>query len=900
MTRTLITHPSPNLLRHQARMHLSRGATLTVVPNLAAGRSLRQLTRQALPTVTFAQLARRQLAQAGWVPLSPAEREARLQALLTRLNLEYFSAILDRPGTVSALSDVIRALLRSDASRLPPGRSARERDLVRLHRAWVLELLRDAAFDAAIPEFFASRVALTPQPVTVSGFAYLDAAQIALLDRLAADGSVMFLPAAGPDGLSEAQRTARALRGRGWVIEEAPGDPFERDPRLARTGDRAARSVLPAAAGPAAGVPVLVLGSVVEETREVLRQVQAAHVEDGVPWHDLAIVVRDEAAYLPPLLETAQRYGVPLLSQARAPLLATPLGSLLRAWADAGLEGWAFHRTLDVLTHPLASLPVDVEAARRRFRRRSPGGLGAWDGAALAFLDWPAQDTGAGYLQHLTRGLGQLGVLDRQRHDAGLGVALAALQPALQPLADGTRGPRAEFLQALKAALAAASVPVLPGKGGVRVATPLGTLGRSFQAVWVLGLSTGLFPRPVADPPLLDAHLRAAWSETGVYLPGAAESQAIEQALFFHALACARDRLTLTRPEVVSGGQRVPASPFLRPFPAGVTPEGLQAASAREARVLQARTGTLEDESVDEQARREDRRERGLEDGPRFPGVVDPDRWTWSASQLHTFGACRYRWFAGKVMRLEAPDEPQRGLDSLGRGSLYHLALQKLLAPHLGAPTPGADELAGGVAAALDEAAAALTAAGEIELGPLWPAERRDHVRALQQAVLTPEFLPAGHTVEALEQRLEGAVTVDGQAWAFQGYADRVDTGPGGQRAVTDYKLSTYISRVRDGAGDLTTEVQLPLYLALTGAAVGRYFSLNHAKDLLRTGPGDLSSPVPWAEKQQALTAFLSGMRADVIAGDFRARPDRAMTACGLCDLQPVCRFQAFSVGESA
>lgn len=899
MTRTLITHSSPNLLRQLARTHLTAQPTVTLVPNVAAGRSLRQLTRQALPTVTFGQQARRHLAHAGWSRLSPAEREARLRELLPRLELEYFGPLLERPGTVHALHQVIRALLRSDASHLPPGRTPRERDLVRLHRAWVLELLRDELYDPAVPEFFAARVAVSPQPVTVSGFAYLDAAQIAYLDRLAADSSAVFLPAAAAEELSEAHRTATALRRRGWRDLPVPAGQHDLDPRVLRLGDQAARALLSGGNTAAPGLPVFALPSIVEETREVLRQVSRAHQDGGLPWHELAIVVRDEATYLPPLLESAERYGVPLLSQARQPLLVTPLGSFLRAWVDAGLGDWSFPLTAQVLHHPLLDLPFDPEQVRRTFGRRSPRGLHAWGEQAMTLgLQWPGEGSGLTYLQGMTQALHHLGILGRQRRDAHLGVALAAVQQALQPLAGLPVQPRAQVLGALRAALGEASVPFLPGRGGVRLATPLGTLGRSFSAVWVLGLSEGLFPRPANDPPLLDAHLRAFWSQTGVYLPGGVESQAVEQALFFHALACARDHLTLTRPEAV-GGRLTPPSPFLRSFSPGRPPAELYAATRQEARILEARAGTLADEEVAQAARLEDQRERGLDQGPRLPGVVDPDTWTWSASQLHSFGACRYRWFAQKLLRLEALPEPQRGLDALGRGNLYHLTLDKLLRPHVGQSAPGPDDLVRRLPDALDMAAGGLAARGEIDLGPLWSVERRDHIALLEKAVRAPDFLPAGSQVEALEQDLSGEVLVEGRPWTFRGYADRVDRAPDGTRVITDYKLSRYISLVRDAEGQLNTEVQLPVYLELTGATRARYFSLKEAGVLQTTGPGEPGAKTPWAQRRAQVTAFLRGMRGDLLAGRFEAQPDPKAKACQYCDVQSLCRFQAFRAAET-
>ena len=898
MSRTLLTHASSNLLRRLARERLQATPTITLVPNLAAGRSLRQMTRQAVPTVTFAQLARRELADAGWSPLPALERGARLLDLLGRLDLEYFGPIVQRPGTVAALGDVIRALLRSDASRLPPGRTPRERDLSALHRTWVLELLRDGLFDAAVPEFFAARAALSPRLLTVSGFAYLDAAQIAYLDRLAAPGSAMYLAAATASGLAEAHRTAQALVGRGWTAEGVVRPREDRDPR-ARIGDRAARITLDPESGQTPECAVFVLPGAVEEAREVLRQVKRAHQQGGRPWHELAIVVRDEATYLGPLVDAARRYGVPLVSQARRPLLHSPLGSLLAAWTEAGRTGWPFEATAAVLTHPLVAGAVTVGA---RLGRRTPDGLAAWQlGPQAAHLEWPAAASGEDYLRFITRSLDAWGVLARQRRDPALGAALAATHGALAPLSGGEVQERAAFLGALRLALSQASVPVWPGKGGVRVTTPLGTLGRSFQAVWVLGLSEGGFPRPASDPPLLDAHLRAHWSQSGVALPGGVESQAIEQALFFHALACAREELTLTRPEV-SAGRRAPPSPYLRPFTPGGPPATLHAGTAREARVHQAALGTLNDDRVAGLATLELARERGQAEGPLLPGAVNPDTWRWSASQLHRFGACHYQWFAGKVMRLQPLPEPRRGLDPLGQGSLYHLALERLLTPYKGVAAPLPDDLLGALPAAFDGAAETLSAAGEIDLGPLWAVERQDHLAVLSRSVVAPDFLPAGQRVHALEQPLDGHVMVDGVPWAFSGYANRIDEGPDG-RTVTDYKLGAYISRVQDGAGRLNTEVQLTLYLLLGDAVQGRYYSLKRAAVLQGTGPawsGKAEDTGGWSTQLRTVQHFLSGARADVQRGDFRARPDAALKACAYCDVAPVCRFQAFSAGDGA
>lgn len=900
MPRTIITHASPNLLRHLARQHLQEFDGLTIIPNLAAGRSLRQLTRTALPTITFAQFARRQLFRAGWTPLEAGERTERLTELLARLPLDYFGPLLERPGTAAALAEVIRNLLRSDAAALPEGRSARERDLRLIHRTWVLELLRDNRYDPAVPEFFAARIALEVQPVTVSGFAYLDATQIAYLDRVATDGSVVFLAAARADELSEAHRSAQALLRRGWQWQEVDAWSTRDDPRLVRPGDQAARHFLRPEQTEPQNIEVLTLPSVVEEVREVLRQVKLAHQFERRPWSELAVVVRDEQTYLPPLLETAERYGIPLFSQVRVALLNTPLGELLHSWVEAAQSGWSFGNVRDFLTHPLIQLPFDANQRAKGFGKRSPRGLPAWgEEPLLAALDWPDEFSARFGLQQLTQGLERLGILERQRTDPSLGTALKVLQDTLRPLDRNVTLSREVFLTGVLALLADARVPVLPNKSGVRIATPLSTLGRSYQRVWVVGLSEGQFPRPSSDPLLLDANLRAFWSQEGVYLPGGIESQGFERALFFHSLACAREVVTLTRPEVTEGGRRSEPSPFLRSFPAPVPPAEFHAASPGEARIQQARTGQLHDARLQQRAQLEEVRELGLENGPFFPGLLNPADWVWSASQFHQFGACRYHWLASKVMRLEALPEPLRGLDPLGQGSLYHLTLDLLLRPYVQQPAPTADELRAALPEAFDQATRTLLARGEIETGPLWSVERQDHLRVLEKALTSPDFLPGDLQVDALEQRLNGTISAAGIDWTLTGFADRLDVGADGEQLVTDYKLGSYISRVKDEEEDLTIEVQLPIYLNLTGAKGGRYYSLKQAKTLEGTGP-KWDGKSSWSAHEREVDSFLQRVRDAAQTGDYRARPDRAAKACQYCDVSALCRFQSFPQGDDA
>jgi len=206
--------------------------------------------------------------------------------------------------------------------------------------------------------------------------------------------------------------------------------------------------------------------------------------------------------------------------------------------------------------------------------------------------------------------------------------------------------------------------------------------------------------------------------------------------------------------------------------------------------------------------------------------------------------------------------------------------------------------LAAQVPAHLDHAAAQLVERGEIDTGPLWHVQRQVHVQVLQQAVRIPAFLPEGHTVQALEQPLEGQIPVEDVLWNVRGYADRVDRTPAGQLVVTDYKLNRYISRVRGEDGQLTVEVQLPIYLTALPAHTGRYYSVKSAKVLKEAGAGAEDKSYDPDTHARQVHLFLTQARQDLQRGDFRALPDAARGACTYCEMAPVCRVRQFSATE--
>ena len=196
---------------------------------------------------TLTQTAREALQAAGWKPLRPGAREAFLRDALEGAEFGYLQPIIERPGTQARLAGLIGELLRANLE--PQAVQAvaqpdRERDVALAFARVVARCDGRKEYDVAGTEYFASRLNTLPaRRGVVHGFAYLDAAQLALLDRLLAPGSLVTLPASQvPGAQRRTQETAAALRALGLVNAPVEGP-------ATRTGDQVVDGYLQRGAG---------------------------------------------------------------------------------------------------------------------------------------------------------------------------------------------------------------------------------------------------------------------------------------------------------------------------------------------------------------------------------------------------------------------------------------------------------------------------------------------------------------------------------------------------------------------------------------------------------------------------------------------------------------------------
>ena len=222
---------------------------------------------------------------------------------------------------------------------------------------------------------------------------------------------------------------------------------------------------------------------------------------------------------------------------------------------------------------------------------------------------------------------------------------------------------------------------------GVRVLEGLAATHRAFDHLFLIGLSSGHFPRRAPASPLFSEEERAALVAAGLPLDLSAVWDARERALFTQLVAGGEQGLTLSNPAMDEGGRETVPSAFLEELEAGlgITPETIPTH-----RVLTPGLPLVADWSSAAQAERvagiERERERGalgpwnglIEAAPLrawLAGARGPD-YHWSPTQLETYARCPWAYFSGRLLGLEQRDEPEDEMDAVTRGTILHRALQ--------------------------------------------------------------------------------------------------------------------------------------------------------------------------------------------------------------------------------
>jgi RecB family exonuclease len=323
------------------------------------------------------------------------------------------------------------------------------------------------------------------------------------------------------------------------------------------------------------------------ECVEMARTIHAAAAE-GVPFDQIAILLRSPERHQPLILEALRRAGIPVFCTlgARRPDVA---GRSLLALLHCAEEGLSASRFAEYLS--LGQVPGDEEPATPALWERLLvdaaviGGVSRWE-TRLAGLreefhrrhaeaeDDEAREFLAGRIQsveNLTRlALPIIARLDALPKSALWGEWIAALadlaefalsEPEraielleeLEPMSPLGPVSLAEVLLVLGPRLNSLNTAPKESRfGKVWLGSVEEARGMAFRRVFVPGVNEGLFPRPPAEDPLL---LHAQRSELGIEL----RAEDTELLAIAVASACERLHLSFSRLDLLTGRERVPS-----------------------------------------------------------------------------------------------------------------------------------------------------------------------------------------------------------------------------------------------------------------------------------------------------------------------------------------------------
>jgi len=343
------------------------------------------------------------------------------------------------------------------------------------------------------------------------------------------------------------------------------------------------------------------------------------------------------------------------------------------------------------------------------------------------------------------------------------------------------------FATDLMASISGAAVNPRPSRyGRVLVTTTADARGLPHDHVFILGLSEGIFPATTPEDPLyLDSERREM--RIGDRQLETQAERAADDGVFYELLCLPRQSLTLTRPTMQEGKPWM-ASPLWR----GVTAvfddaeSHIRENSLRLGQVIPVEQATALDEVVvaassmlkQSQTSLHDRQWQVLNwliesqntfwSGIRHGRTVEIgrlstapfDRYSgrlqeatliqhvrteldgkrlWSASQFNDYGVCGFRFFAKRLLNLEAVEEPAEGMDAAQHGTLNHAILERTyrqIRDQKLAIMPDNLEIALNLFhAAADDVFANASEELDFRAGALWNQEQRVIRRKLEQLI---------------------------------------------------------------------------------------------------------------------------------------------------------------------
>ena len=415
---------------------------------------------------------------------------------------------LDAEGTTRAIFPTIKALLQTTPT-LEILNSVQSPCIQRLFQyAWAYsaELRLKGCIDSSESLWRAAELQPQRRRVLMYGYFCPRWDELALLDAIADDGSIFFLPLQDHYLFTENKAAVEWLQQRGWQIKNIPSQPETIGEILA------AKFISPVIKIPE--IQAYRYPHLEAEVRGVLAQVKQL-MSAGVPAKDIVLVTRNETTYGPLLLDVAWEYQLPLRALYDVPFTSTRLGAWLDSLVDVIQAEFPFEDTAKLFSHPLCTNPS--QGCWAKARAFHPVGFTKWQQFVAEFLEMdlsllkcPSQMRRDEWVARWKQILKLFDLRRRSARWAKEAVAFNRFDQELKQLSQ----PEEEvltweaFAQSLKAYLEILNVPVHPGRGGVELHSPASVMGARYRYMFVLGMAEGVLPAPVKNDPVLDFYER--------------------------------------------------------------------------------------------------------------------------------------------------------------------------------------------------------------------------------------------------------------------------------------------------------------------------------------------------------------------------------------------------------
>lgn len=360
-------------------------------------------------------------------------------------------------------------------------------------------------------------------------------------------------------------------------------------------------------------------------------------------------------------------------------------------------------------------------------------------------------------------------------------------------------------------------------ESGVFAASVLDGRGLSFEAVVLMGLSEGEFPKQEREDIFLRESDRNLLRERG--LPLETRLHGDEATFVYQAVTRGRQRLLLTRPYLAEDGQTWEASQFWAEMmrlngnqqPVKVRGDVWELDSAGAASKVEW-VGSARDfdihikNGIEALQARLSPKAQGMYEGELFDlSEQFGASHGWSASRLESYGTCPFEFFVAHALGLEPREEAEDGFDVRVLGSMLHKILENVY---------------GG--AELKEATRNVFANAPEEYGfrptALWEQQKAELTRMLVKTIAELNAMSQGYAPKKQEARFgmgEPSLVLKTSAGEVRlhGYIDRLDAAPDGSLRVIDYKAggaAITSKHLKEGR-----RLQLPIYALAARNALG-------------------------------------------------------------------------------